>query len=88
MKAMEEALINVPDSWIVQGRLRAGIRLPRCSKFYHAVASPTAVFCGGDITRRWARFAAADEMGLRVPPGRFGDRLLDNVRRPLLYPRR
>ncbi|VDZ79147.1 purine nucleotide synthesis repressor [Salmonella bongori] len=73
MKAMEEALIKVPDNWIVQGRLRAGVRLPCDAADLIAVASPYRCFLWRRYLWRWALCAPRMKWALRVPPGRFGD---------------
>ncbi|XPE59433.1 substrate-binding domain-containing protein [Shigella flexneri] len=64
MKAMEEAQINVPSNWIVQGDFM--IWLSRNAADPVAAAAPYRDLCGGDIMAMGA-LCAADEMGLRVP---------------------
>ncbi len=66
MKAMEEALINVPDNWIVQGDFEPESGYHAMQQILSQSHRPTAVFCGGDIMAMGA-LCAADEMGLRVP---------------------
>ncbi|SUG42802.1 purine nucleotide synthesis repressor [Salmonella enterica subsp. arizonae] len=66
MKAMEEALIKVPDNWIVQGDFEPESGYHAMQQILSQSHRPTAVFCGGDIMAMGA-LCAADEMGLRVP---------------------
>ncbi len=65
MKVMEEALINVPDNWIVQGDFELKSGLPRDA----ANLSQSHALPPFSLRRRYMirRFCAADEMGLRVP---------------------
>ncbi len=66
MKAMEEAMIKVPESWIVQGDFEPESGYRAMQQILSQSHRPTAVFCGGDIMAMGA-LCAADEMGLRVP---------------------
>ena len=66
MKAMEEAMIKVPESWIVQGDFEPESGYRAMQQILSQPHRPTAVFCGGDIMAMGA-LCAADEMGLRVP---------------------
>ena len=66
MKAMEEALINVPASWIVQGDFEPESGYRAMQQILSQHPRPTAIFCGGDVMAMGA-LCAADEMGLRVP---------------------
>lgn len=62
MKAMEEALINVPDNWIVQATSSRNPVTTRCSKFYRShIALPP--FSAAAILWRWARFARLTKWG-------------------------
>ena len=65
MKAMEEAMIKVPESWIVQGDFEPESGYRAMQQILSQSHRPTAVFCGGDIMAMGA-LCAADEMGLRV----------------------
>ena len=66
MKAMEEALITVPENWIVQGDFEPESGYRAMQQIVSQPHRPTAVFCGGDIMAMGA-LCAADELGLRVP---------------------
>lgn len=66
MKAMEEAMIKVPENWIVQGDFEPESGYRAMQQILSQPHRPTAVFCGGDIMAMGA-LCAADEMGLRVP---------------------
>ena len=66
MKAMEEALITVPENWIVQGDFEPESGYRAMQQIVSQQHRPTAVFCGGDIMAMGA-LCAADELGLRVP---------------------
>ena len=66
MKAMDEALIKVPENWIVQGDFEPESGYRAMQQILSQAHRPTAVFCGGDIMAMGA-LCAADEMGLRVP---------------------
>ncbi|AUJ81889.1 MULTISPECIES: HTH-type transcriptional repressor PurR [Enterobacter] len=66
MKAMEEALITVPENWIVQGDFEPESGYRAMQQIVSQQPRPTAVFCGGDIMAMGA-LCAADELGLRVP---------------------
>ena len=66
MKAMEEALITVPENWIVQGDFEpeSGYRAMQ------QIVSPAASSNGGVLRRGHhgdGALCAADELGLRVP---------------------
>ncbi|RXY90028.1 substrate-binding domain-containing protein, partial [Klebsiella pneumoniae] len=63
MKAMEEAMIKVPESWIVQGDFEPESGYRAMQQILSQPHRPTAVFCGGDIMAMGA-LCAADEMGL------------------------
>lgn len=62
MKAMEEALINVPDNWIVQGDFEPESGYHAMQQILSQSHRPTAVFCGGDIMAM-ARFARLTKWG-------------------------
>ena len=49
MKAMEEAMIKVPESWIVQGDFEPESGYRAMQQILSQPHRPTAVFCGGDI---------------------------------------
>lgn len=66
MKAMDEALIKVPENWIVQGDFEPESGYRAMQQILSQAHRPTAVFCGGDVMAMGA-LCAADEMGLRVP---------------------
>lgn len=68
MKAMEETMIKMPQSWIVQGDFEPESGYHAMQQILSQSHRPTAVFCGSDIMVIGA-LCAADEMGLRVPQG-------------------
>ena len=58
MKAMEEAMIKVPENWIVQGDFEPESGYRAMQQILSQPHRPTAVFCGGDIMAMGALCAA------------------------------
>ncbi len=70
MKAMEEALISVPDNWLFRGDFEPESGYHAMANFI-AVTSPYRRFSAAAILWRWARFARLDRQRLRVPTRTF-----------------
>ena len=74
MKAMEEALITVPENWIVQGDFEPESGYRAMQQIVSQPHRPTAVFCGGDIMAMGA-LCARQMNSACASPGYLGDRL-------------
>lgn len=66
IKAMEEAQITIPDSWIVQGDFEPESGYQAMQQILNQSHRPTAIFCGGDIMAMGA-ICAADELVYAYP---------------------